>query len=323
MPMSRETAREVDAAAAAWAARADRGLTDSEAAELETWLAGDPRRPGAYARLTWTLMSTEKAAALAPGGSLQPARDSRGPELTRRRWLIGGGAIAASAAGVMAWGVLGAGTAYATRKGEMRVVNLDDGSILTLNTASRVMVRYTQSRRTVRLEHGEALFEVARDPQRPFVVEAGATEVRAVGTTFSVTRLESAPVGVLVREGAVDVVRRDAPTDQPARVLANMRALAAPAAPGIELAAVNAAAAERELAWREGRLAFEGEALAEAADRFGRYSDLRIVVDDPDLAREEIAGIFRANDPAGFAQSVALGLGARTERTATEIRIVR
>lgn len=199
--MTKETSADIDEAAASWAARADRGLSAAETAQLDDWLAGDVRRSGAYARMTWALMSTE------PGGAgVEGVRVQR---VTRRRWLAGGGAIAASLA--VAGVYLGSErpVGYATRKGEKRVVSLDDGSVITLNTSTRLQVRYTKGRRQIHLTEGEALFDVAKDHRRPFVVTARNADVQAVGTSFTVSNVSNAPVEVLVREGIVDVARAD------------------------------------------------------------------------------------------------------------------
>lgn len=317
-----QTAQEIDAAAADWAARADRGLSSDEAASLDAWLAGDVRRVGAYAKARAVMLYAERAQALGKG--YDPARFGPANDAGRkptRRLLIGGGVAAAAAAVAVGVGLQLRPTIYATRRGEVRVVPLQDGSVITLNTASKVAVSFSERRRDIKLVEGEALFDVAKDAQRPFVVAAGDTRVRAVGTSFTVRRLGAAPVQVLVREGVVEVERRAQP--RPVRAAANTRVIAAPKALSVEAAAVEAAEVGRALAWREGRIAFEGETLAQAADQFSRYSDTRIVIADPATAREEITGLFQANDPVGFAQAVASSLDLRTEVGAGEVRILR
>jgi len=86
---------------------------------------------------------------------------------------------------------------------------------------------------------------------------------------------------------------------------------------------VPAAQLYRAMAWQKGQIAFEGETLAQAAEEFSRYSDTRIVVDDPVLAHEEIAGLFRANDPVGFAQTIAISLNAHAQVGEGEVRLTR
>jgi transmembrane sensor len=79
----------------------------------------------------------------------------------------------------------------------------------------------------------------------------------------------------------------------------------------------------RELAWQDGRIAFEGQTLAQAVKEFARYSDTKIVIDDPELAKEEIAGLFKANDPVGFAETIAMSLNAHTHIDEGEVRLTR
>lgn len=313
--MVRETADDIDEVAANWAARADRGLTPAESAELEAWLASDVRRPGAYARMTWALMSTEPAEA---GAAVRAPRRT-----TRRGWLVGAGAIAASLAATAVYVGSTRPVSHATRKGETKVVSLDDGSVITLNTNTRLQVRYTGDRRHIHLLEGEALFDVAKDRQRPFVVTARNADVRAVGTSFTVSNVGSAPVVVLVREGIVDVTRADQPQQPAARVSANSRAVLSRDTGAVAVAHVDEVELGSGLAWTDGRIIFRGETLATAAAQFGRYSDIGIVVVDPELGAEKVAGVFNATDPVGFAKSVALSLNAKVEIRADLVRLTR
>eukprot|EP01042_Synura_sphagnicola_P016914 gene16914-21381_t len=203
---AKETAKEIDGVAADWAARLDRGvLSPAEDQALEAWLAGDPRRAGAFARAQAVSLYSERARALGQGydpehfasPAIQP-----GKAVSRRQMLWGSGAAAASVAAVLGVGLAysARGETYSTHRGQMKVVPLSDGSVISLNTESRIRVVYTTTHRTVHLEEGEALFDVARDRVRPFLVLAGETQVFAVGTSFSVRHLGDAPVEVLVRE---------------------------------------------------------------------------------------------------------------------------
>lgn len=323
--MPRETAQEIDRAAADWAARADRDLTPDEAEALELWLAGDERRVGAYGRMRALALQTQRARALttpnAAGAFTERVSVSR-PD--RRRLLIGGGgALAASLVGLGVFGRAMQRQTFRSGLGEVRVVPLSDGSVITLNTASVLRVRFTKRRRDIELLEGEALFDVAPDSSRPFVVDAGGAQARAVGTSFTVRRLGEAPVEVLVREGVVAVMRHGR-GEVETRVVADVRAIAPlDKARPIATVAVPPGVVGRELAWREGRLAFEGETLAQAADRFARYSDTRIVIDDPQIAAEEITGLFQANDPVGFAQAIASSFELHAEVGEGQVRLKR
>jgi transmembrane sensor len=302
--MTRESSAEIDAAAARWAARADRGLNAAEERDLAEWLAADRRRVGAYARAHAVLAHAERARGLGPEFAV-PAQS----RWTRRRVLSGGVLAAGVAAVAVLTGALWLNTqALRTDKGEVRLVPLPDGSSVTLNTDSAVRVGYRDALREIELVSGEALFDVAKDAHRPFVVRAGRTSVRAVGTSFTVRRMPDGGVRVVVREGVVqieDASQRAMPTRAPA----NVAVLATPAG---TLAATPVAPSEvtRELAWREGMVAFDGVTVAQAVAELERYNDTRIVVDDPALGRETITGLFSASDPRGFAKAIASSFNA-------------
>ncbi len=321
--MTKKTAHQIDAEAAGWAARIDGGPFEPRQEQaFQAWLGEDTRAPGAFARVRALALASERARALGP--DFDPAAFSRAPILARRTMLKMAGAIAASAlAAAGVWQAVSQHGRFSTGKGETKVVALKDGSVVTLNTASEIQVNYSERLRAVELIHGEALFDVAKNRLRPFVVAAGDTNVRAVGTSFTVRHLDAAPVEVLVREGVVEVFEPGVDA-APVRIAANNRAVAQ-AAGGAPIAAmaVPAAQVQRQLAWQNGQIAFEGETLARAAEEFSRYSDTRIVVDDPVLAHEEIAGLFRANDPVGFAQTIAISLNAHAQVGEGEVRLTR
>ncbi len=343
-----ETAKEIDAAAADWAARLDRGvLSPEDEARLDAWLAADSRRVGAFAKARAVALYSERTRALGPQFDPRAFKGTRsrtrgrgqtkgqGFSPARRRMLWGTAAAGIAATVLGGYGLATAGETYTTRRGEMKVVPLADGSVVNLNTDSRIRVLYTAARRSIHLDRGEALFDVAKDAARPFVVSAGDTRVKAVGTSFSVLRLADTPVQITVREGVVEVDRghqnaldMGASEMTPLRLTANMRAvaplgsgLAAPAP--IRAVAVAPVEVERAVAWREGRIAFEGETLAEAVKDFQRYSDTRIVIDDPSIANEEVTGLFQANDPVGFAQAVATGFGWHAAVGENQVRLSR
>ena len=325
--MARQTADEIDRQAGLWLARADRGLSSDEEDELDAWLAADPRRVGAYGRMRAVALHAERSQALGPDVDLDRLSPSAGAfGLSRRRLFAAGGGLAAALTGVAVVGVgwMARGRTHATGLGEVRVEALSDGSLMTLNTASRVRVDFSDRQRTIHLLEGEALFDVAKDAARPFIVDAGDTVVRAVGTSFTVKRLGRQPVQVLVREGRVEV-RKPAAGARPVSAAANTRVISTTDSPSAPLAAV---AVEPEslnsaLAWRQGRIVFEGQTLLEAAQEFARYSDTRIVMDDPTLAAERVSGLYQANDPVGFAQAIAVAFDFHAEVHEGEVRLSR
>ena len=313
--MPKETASQIDAKAADWAARIDRApLTEDEQAALDAWLAEDVRHLGAFGRARAVALHSERAAALGAGYRPPVSRPSR------RGVLMGGAGMAASIAVAAVGGLAYAtrGEAYTTHLGELKVVPLSDGSVVSLNTKSRIRVRYSHDLREVHLEDGEALFDVARDA-RPFVVRTGKARMLADATAFTVRRLDDQPVQVTVKRGSVSLLADGQP---PVRVLANMRAVES-TSQHIAVANITPAEIDRGLAWREQRIAFEGETLADAAAEFRRYSDTRIVIDDPAIAREPITGLFQANDPVGFSQAIAASFGLRADVGDGEVKLHR
>jgi transmembrane sensor len=237
-----------------------------------------------------------------------------------------GGSVAAAFAGILggatyAGRILGE-ERYRTQVGELRVVPLRDGSVAYLNTNSEITVHYSPERRYIKLVQGECLFDVAKNKKRPFIVQAGPAQVRAVGTSFNVKFLPGQPVQVLVREGVVEVKRPDTPVAPTVRLAMNNRAIAPPDAP-IVAKTVETVEVGRELAWRVGRLSFHGETLGQAVAEFARYSDIRILIDDPSIAQQKVTGLFVSADPVGFSQAVAMSFDLHVEINDRQIRLTR
>jgi len=313
----------VDRQAAQWLARRQSGsLTPAQAREFEDWLAADIRHLGAYARAEAVLAHFDRVGA-AGANALRTVPASGANLGFQRRTMIMGGAGAG-----LAFAVLAAGFGwrylvpehYATKVGETRLVLLPDGSVVTLNTNSRIEVRYRKDSRSVSLMQGEALFEVAKDKHRPFTVNADDTTVRALGTQFTVERLPDRPVKVVVREGVVEIFRPEVPEASPVRLAANEKAVAPAAAP-IRRQAISPSQVMRDLAWREGRIAFDNETLKDARDEFSRYSDIQIII-APSLEGKTITGLFVSTDPVGFARAAALSLDLRSEVSDRTVRIL-
>ncbi len=204
-------------------------------------------------------------------------------------------------------------THLATAVGEVRRAPLADGSHVTLDTRSRIAVRYEPDTRLVVLESGEALFEVAKNAKRPFVVQAGNVRVRAVGTAFVVRRRSDDDVDVTVTQGVVDVWRETNSPEPAVRLRAGSHASATPTeitAPS-ELSPVKLLEA---VAWTSGVIDLNGQTLGEAAAEFNRYNRQIVVISDARLAAQTVVGRFEATNPRAFVTSAAAMLDAR-ERT--------
>lgn len=328
--MQRETSQDIDDQAARWVARMDRApLSTEDGKRLEDWLAGDARRRGALLRARAALIHSEAAIALGPrydpDSFLPAAAATPAAPASRRRVLGWGLAIAASLAAAALFPITmpGGSTAYATERGEMRRVPLGDGSTVTLNTATRVRVRYDDARRLVTLLEGEAYFEAAPDPVRPFVVEVNGRRLSTDAASFLVRRLADTPVHVAVHDGRVVLPGHGAEGAPPAVLEPQRRAFLPSSGARIVSGPVPHDELARELAWREGKIAFHGESLAQAADAFLRYSRTRIVIEDPALAREPVTGLFAATDPVGFGRAVASVFEVEVQVAADAVVIAR
>jgi len=319
----RPTSHEIDNAAAAWLARVDQGsLDETERMAFDAWMAASPLHRGAYAKARAVFSIVGEADLNEIDGQtphVYPASDVRpSPQVSRRGALfLGGGAVAAAVAAGVTFAITSdiPFTSYQTKRGEVRLLPLEDGTIVTLNTESEIETRFNRTVRDVRLLRGEVLFDVAKDTKRPFVVASGNTIVRAVGTSFVVRGLKDQPIHVLVREGAVDMFSHQR-EDQPIRVPANAHAVALEVPfPAVKIikTALDPAEVARQLAWRQGMIALEGESLAYAVAEFNRYTDTPIVIEDPKVAALTVAGMFSIYNPAGFAHSVSDILNLQVE----------
>jgi transmembrane sensor len=317
--------QEIDKQAADWAARRDfRILNPEEEREFESWLTADIRHLGAYGRAEAVLARVERLHSAAVADPAPSVADA--PRWTRRHAVFIGSAAAGfaglAAIGKVAWESVRPSSShpeeyFATAIGQTHEVRLADGSVMTLNTSTKATVRFTDETREIHLLQGEALFDVAKNKRRPFIVTAGDTKVRAVGTSFTVSMLPARPILVLVREGVIELQRTAMAA--PVRASANVRVLAPPNAP-IATVAIPQAQVQRDLAWQFGKIAFDNQPLQEAAEEFARYSDVRIIV-APEVAGRTITGMFVSSDPVGFAKAAAAVLKLRLDVNDREVRI--
>jgi transmembrane sensor len=227
------------------------------------------------------------------------------------------GCVVLAVAAIAAWYVLRVGPSYHTEIGAHQAVSLTDGSKVTLDTNTRIHVDVTQSERRVNLEQGEAYFEVAKDPARPFVVVAGDKRIVAVGTQFSV-RNERGEVRVIVTEGKVRVERAAGDTMHHMMQLeAGSIAHAGPDAVRVEDQPISEL--EQLLSWRTGRLSFDDSPLADAVAEFNRYNTRKIVIVDPAVAAIRIGGTFRATNIDAFVRLIAGDFPITATRQGEEI----
>lgn len=333
----RETSAEIDESAAEWALRIDdAALSREEQAELDSWLQGDIRRVGAFARAQAVLIHAKRAKALGPEFEPEAYALDGKPEnveaiaesasttiLTRRRMLFGVSAVAASVAIALFIPVRPASARiFETGRGETRLIPLDDGSSVMLNTLSRIAVSRDKDLQIVRLDHGEALFHAAGGSIARLEVDAGDTSLLAQSAKFVVCRIGEQPLEIKVCDGSVQVERKALGAGGRHQLSANMRATLSTDGTIIERN-VAPETIERELAWQQGMLSFEDTRLSQAVQEFARYSDREISISDPSVAAETVTGRFASNDPEGFARAVALGLNLRARSTPEGIALGR
>lgn len=193
---------------------------------------------------------------------------------------------------------------YRTAIGQRSTVNLPDGSVVELNTDSLIQVNFSEERRDIILLHGEALFDVAKDSSRQFVVEADGKLVTAIGTTFSVRRGDD-EVRVTLIEGVVTVDQNNSGSASPSAVSKKQLR------PGQQLVAlgdgpfqVNMVDTEVATSWKDGRLIFDNEPLGMIVHEVNRYSSRKLVVGDPTLSDMRVSGIFQVGSVDSFAAAL-------------------
>lgn len=304
--MTRATERSVaDKEAADWYARLSGGPVSN--GELNAFFAWRSKtlNDAAYTRieaLTTTARALADAPALQALAEEAVRRPREGSKAKRSPGaaaaLLAGAALTAAAmVSALVWRPW-AGQVYSTPVGERRAVALADGSSVELNTDSQVRVRLSKTERALTLTRGQAMFTVSHDPARPFIVMAGQTRVRAIGTKFEVYKAGSA-VRVTLAEGRVRVSGPGALA--PIELKAGERVETAPRLVARPVP-VDVAAAT---GWTQGRLTFKDAPLAQAAAEVNRYSrrHVRLAAGvGPDLP---VSGVFDAGDTEAFALGVS------------------
>lgn len=293
-------------AAADWFARLNQTRVASQEVRAFSAWRRDPDNAAAYEAVErlWTAAGglqddpDVRAAGLVAKAPARPKRP--------RAWAIGPAAagLLALVAGLGIW--LARPGGYETAVGERRVVRLEDGSRVVLDTDSRIRARFEEGQRLVLLERGQARFVVRADPQRPFVVQAGDDLVTALGTRFDVRRLAGG-VRVTLFEGKVAVA------DGPSRLWR--------LAPGEQIDTDRPAAAVAKVdvaqvgGWTSGRVSFDRTALGAAVAEVNRYSDAKLRLNAPQLAQAQVSGVFDAGDVDGFVAAVSDLYGLAPEQT--------
>ena len=293
----------LDTAAEWFARKRSSVMTAQELCELQAWLDEEPAHAEAFRLVmaTW-----DASAAVATDPDMLTLREAARGRRPRRQIWIWSGFAGICAAGLLAsfWFAYDAGYFapvwegnYRTAIGQITTVTLRDGSVANLDTDSELRVRFSGRERRVELLRGQALFHVAKDRQKPFVVIAADHSVTATGTKFDV-RIDRDRFDVTLLEGRVHVET----------VTGSNPGEAADLLPGwefsdvnddVRIMRVNSDTAGRRMAWLQGRIAVAGEPLSSVIAELNRYSVRKIVL-MPAVADERIDGVFHAGDIDGF-----------------------
>ncbi len=316
-----------------WFVRRQRPLSADEAQQFQAWLDADPAHAAALEQwgTDWNRLDALPATGIERLKRQLAADKARATPASpaRRHWLaalapkagLAGLALSTSGGGWLAWQYFQSQPQYAenfaTARGEQQEVTLPDGSLLRLDTDTRIAVTLYRERREVRLLDGQAVFHVHGDAARPFDVLAGTTRVTVVGTRFSVRHTPgidgAAGVQVAVEEGRVRVTgdsRIELGAGQQLAVDSSGR-----------LGRVERVADAGIAPWRDGRINFDDTPLARVLAEFERYGRTGLVVRAPDVAALGVTGTFDPRHPENFARVLPKVLPVELRRNggATEI----
>ncbi|WP_025113561.1 FecR family protein [Pseudomonas sp. H1h] len=281
--------------AARWFVRLQEPLISAdEQQRFDAWLNQHPQHRDEFQLLQglWT------AADLLPAPRLQ-ALVATPPACRERRPLLRYAVAASVLAVALGLGLFsglnhpgGYRAEFVTALGERKHVALPDGSVIDLNSRSRLQVRYEQDRRLIELTEGEAMFSVEHDTSRPFVVEAGSGKVTVTGTRFDVRR-DLTQTRVAVEQGTVKVQGRNAPDNQFINLTAGL---------GTHIDAEGKVAAAYAVnpgeltAWRGGKLVFTNASLSEVVAEVSRYREKPLTVSNPAVGSLRLTSVFKSDN---------------------------
>ena len=316
--MSQTVDLDLELAAASWQVRRQDGLSASEEAQFQAWLAAGSEHRQAYSRMdgVWSGLGE-----LHPTAVAQLARAMPEPKKRAFRLPLVTAALAISAvcSGWFGWNYYQQQPvfhqSFASARGEQLDVHLPDGSVMKLDTATRVEVTLYRQRREVRLPEGQVNFYVRADKARPFNVLTDSLRVTVVGTHFAVRNTHAGLGGeaVTVEEGRVRVA--------PLHVAAGSAgAVELTAGESVQanragaLGTVDTRLAQGALLWREGRINFDNTPLAQAVAEFERYGDTRLLIKDAEVAAMRVNGSFDTRLAADFGSALPQVLPVRLRK---------
>jgi transmembrane sensor len=302
--------------AAAWHVRlASEDGNEADWLGFEAWLREDPAHRRAYAAIEQVWMDLDAAPAAAAATLVR--RPVRAPRRAVLRFgaLAAGVAVAATIA--VTFGTRSETQVFDTARGGPQQVTLADGTRITINGGSHLTATLARRERRVVMADAEAVFDVAKDPGRPFYIEAGEREIRVVGTEFGVLHHEG-DVWVAVRRGTVEVRRAGAPDAPPVARLTPGQALTH--RKGQTADVVAAVDPDAALAWTTGRLVFQDAPLEDVARTLSRYVGRPVVV-APDARSLRVTAVLNIGPEAEMLGSFSEFLPVRVERRADSVRL--
>jgi transmembrane sensor len=303
--------------AARWLVRMHSGrATAADREALAAWRARDPRHEAAYrdAERIWAAagdLEIDRGT-----GRIKPASRKKPRKPLRSILIAVAAGLAAGALGFLAWPP---SHDIMTATAEVKTVVLPDGSRATLNAKTALDLQFTQDARAISLAEGEAFFEVAADPRKPFQVTVAGTTVTALGTAFNVnTRGADNNVVVTVTEHAVQVTASRAGSQDVSRVGENQQAVVRD---GL-LAGIQPASREKVLSWQRGLLIAEGRPLSEVIEELRYHYPGWIVVANRGTGRLRVSAVLKLNDPVASLQALSQGLPIRVTRLSPYVTVV-
>ncbi len=332
----------IQEAAADWCAlHIGAKLSAEQEAEFSAWLRADPRHAREFEAMQslWSDSAgvTERPAVetfragLREGWQVVGATSSGSNRTEKRRWpvaLAAGLIVAGIAIGWVATDVLVMEPTLVTERGQQREVVLDDGTVVELDAETQLTLAYGDDERRVTLDAGQAHFDVRKDPGRPFIVVAGDSEIRALGTSFQVYRRPGS-VTVTLLEGRVEVVPTN---DRPDAHAEQQPAWKKELVPGEQLTVaseqpvtpeVTNIDVDRVTAWQRGMMEFDALTLPEVVAEVNRYSDTPVIIADPSLNDTRVSGVFAIGDTETLLLALETGfdIDARSRAASGDIAL--
>lgn len=325
-------AEKTESEAAEWFAKHQDGESSEADSEFREWLGYSPDNRVAYERCmaAWIM-----SGALKNDSDIQSliaeARDEiRSVNSYRRKLYTYTRPMQMAASLLMVVGLtfvvvsmLSGDTNYKTLKGGHEVVLLDDGSVVTLNTDTEILVDYTQEARTLTLVRGEAYFDVESDKTRPFLVNVEGSQVRALGTEFNVAFTQN-QIDVDVTEGVVSIKSEAGASTPNDNLLATLAVgEAVNFAVNTQRVKFEGADVERINAWRERKIYFKDSRLIDAVNDYNRYLDYEIEILGDELKEEKVTGVFQTNDTSSFIFTLKHALNVKVRHDEGKVFLYR